>query len=87
MESEFENKIIELVDIEALSYKELVFITEIILNLDIEIKEPMLELGRKIENNSIDKINFIIEAHKKTELLKIGVTKKRKRKIKNMLSM
>ena len=31
MESEFENKIIELVDIEALSYKELVFLTEIIL--------------------------------------------------------
>ena len=59
----------------------------IILNLDAEIKEPILELGRKIENNSIDKINFILEAHKKTELLKIGVTKMRKRKIKNMLSM
>ena len=43
----------------------------IILNLDAEIKEPMLELGRKIENNSIDKINFILEAHKKTGLLKI----------------
>jgi hypothetical protein len=56
----------------------------IILNLDAEIKEPMLELGRKIENNSIDKINFILEAHKKKEH---GVTKKRKRKIKNMLSM
>ena len=37
----------------------------IILNLEAEIKEPMLELGRKIENNSIDKINFILEAHKK----------------------
>ena len=37
----------------------------IILNLDAEIKEPMLELGRKIENSSIDKINFILDAHKK----------------------
>ena len=48
------------------------YITDyIILNLDAEIKEPILELGRKIENTSIDKINFIREAHKKTELLKI----------------
>ena len=48
------------------------YITDyIILNLDAEIKEPILELGRKIENNSIDKINFILEAHKKTGLLKI----------------
>ena len=42
------------------------YITDhIILNLDTEIKEPMLELGRKIENSSIDKINFILDAHKK----------------------
>ena len=37
----------------------------IILNLDAETKNPMLELGSKIENNSIDKINFILEARKK----------------------
>ena len=37
----------------------------IILNFDAETKNPMLELGRKIENNPIDKINFVLEAHKK----------------------
>ena len=37
----------------------------IILNLDEETKKPMLELGRKIENNPIDKINFVLEARKK----------------------
>ena len=37
----------------------------IFLNLDAKTKKPMLELGRKIEKDSIDKINFIIEARKK----------------------
>jgi uncharacterized protein YgiM (DUF1202 family) len=37
----------------------------IILNLDAETKKPMIELGHNIEKNSIDKINFIIEARKK----------------------
>ena len=37
----------------------------IILNLGAETKKPMLELGRKIKNNPIDKTNFILEAHKK----------------------
>ena len=37
----------------------------IFLNLDAKTKKPMLELGRKIENNPIDKTNFILDAHKK----------------------
>ena len=37
----------------------------IFLNLDAKTKKPMLELGSKIENNPIDKTNFILEAHKK----------------------
>ena len=37
----------------------------IISNLDAETKNPMLELGRKIENDPIDKINFVLEARKK----------------------
>ena len=35
------------------------------LNLDAQTKQPMLELGRKIEKNPIDKINFVLEAHNK----------------------
>jgi hypothetical protein len=30
----------------------------IILNLDAETKKPIIELGRKIEKNPIDKINL-----------------------------
>ena len=37
----------------------------IFLNLDAKTKKPMLELGRKIEKDSIDKKKFILEAHKK----------------------
>jgi hypothetical protein len=37
----------------------------IFLNLDAKTKKPMLELGRKIEKNPIDKINFVLEAHNK----------------------
>jgi hypothetical protein len=37
----------------------------IILNLDTETKKPIIELGSKIENNPIDKINFVLEARKK----------------------
>jgi len=35
------------------------------LNLDTQTKQPMLELGRKIEKNPIDEVNFILEAHNK----------------------
>ena len=38
---------------------------DIFLNLDAKTKKPMLELGRKIEKNPIDKTNFILDAHKK----------------------
>jgi hypothetical protein len=37
----------------------------IILNLGAETKKPILELGREIEKNPIDKINFVLEARKK----------------------